>query len=92
MGVQVCLVVARQHLPRRLNGRNRHRARQCDYMGMLATVMNALALQSVLERCGFAYAGAVRYSDDDSVRALHSPARHSSYGKGADRSVCRRHR
>jgi uridylate kinase len=53
MGVQVCLVVGGGNIFRGVSiaaaGIERASA---DYMGMLATVMNALALQSVLERCG----------------------------------------
>ena len=53
MGVQICLVVGGGNIFRGVSiaasGIERATA---DYMGMLATVMNALALQSVLERCG----------------------------------------
>jgi uridylate kinase len=53
MGVQICLVVGGGNIFRGMSvaaaGLERASA---DYMGMLATVMNALALQSVLERCG----------------------------------------
>lgn len=53
LGVQVCLVVGGGNIFRGVSvaaaGIERASA---DYMGMLATVMNALALQSVLERCG----------------------------------------
>jgi uridylate kinase len=53
MGVQVCLVVGGGNIFRGVSsaGAGIERA-SADYMGMLATVMNALALQSVLERCG----------------------------------------
>ena len=53
MGVQVCLVVGGGNIFRGVNsvGGGLERA-TADYMGMLATVMNALALQSVLERWG----------------------------------------
>lgn len=40
------------HLPRRLRRNRRHGSRQADYIGMLATVMNALALQDAFERHG----------------------------------------
>ena len=43
----------RQHLPRRLRAPPRGMDRaQADYMGMLATVMNALAMQIALEKLG----------------------------------------
>jgi uridylate kinase len=53
MGVQVCLVVGGGNIFRGVSiaAAGIERATG-DYMGMLATVMNALALQSVLERCG----------------------------------------
>lgn len=53
MGVQICLVVGGGNIYRGLmaaeGGMDRARA---DYMGMLATVMNALALQTAIERAG----------------------------------------
>jgi len=53
MGVQICLVVGGGNIYRGLmaseSGMDRARA---DYMGMLATVMNALALQTAIERAG----------------------------------------
>ena len=53
MGVQVCLVVGGGNIfrgvSRAAQGIERATA---DYMGMLATVMNSLALQSTLERSG----------------------------------------
>lgn len=54
-GAQICLVVGAGNIYRGLMaaeaGMDRARA---DYMGMLATVMNALALQTALEREGIA--------------------------------------
>jgi uridylate kinase len=53
MGVQVCLVVGGGNIFRGVSGAAGGMDRaQADYMGMLATVMNALGLQSVLERRG----------------------------------------
>ena len=53
MGVQVSLVVGGGNIFRGISpaASNMERA-NADYMGMLATVINALALQSVLERAG----------------------------------------
>ncbi|MCE2993581.1 MAG: UMP kinase [Candidatus Jidaibacter sp.] len=53
MGVEVCVVVGGGNLCRgaTLSQMGIERA-SADYMGMLATVMNALALQSVLESLG----------------------------------------
>ncbi len=52
-GVQVCLVIGGGNIFRGLSmaGKGMERA-SADYMGMLATVMNALAMQSALERIG----------------------------------------
>jgi uridylate kinase len=52
MGVQVSLVIGGGNIFRGLSGAARGMERaQADYMGMLATVMNALGMQSALERC-----------------------------------------
>jgi len=52
-GVQVCLVVGGGNIFRGVSGAAAGMDRaQADYMGMLATIMNALGLQSVLERYG----------------------------------------
>jgi len=52
-GVQVCLVIGGGNIFRGLSmaGKGMERA-SADYMGMLATVMNALAMQSALEKLG----------------------------------------
>ena len=46
-----------------------------DYMGMLATVLNALALQDALEKVGAVTRGAVGDRDLRGRRALHPPPR-----------------
>lgn len=52
-GVQVCLVVGGGNIFRGVNGEKIGiEPATADYMGMLATVMNALALQSALEKIG----------------------------------------
>ena len=53
-----------------------------DYMGMLATVMNALAMQAALERVGPAQPGPVGHPHDHCLRALYPPPRHPAHGKG----------
>jgi len=52
-GVQLCLVIGGGNIFRGLSmaGKGMERA-SADYMGMLATVMNALAMQSALEKAG----------------------------------------
>jgi uridylate kinase len=52
-GIELCLVIGGGNIFRGLTGAARGMDRvSADYMGMLATVMNALALQSALERIG----------------------------------------
>ncbi|MFQ3622515.1 MAG: UMP kinase [Acetobacteraceae bacterium] len=53
LGVQVCLVIGGGNIFRGVSGAavGMERA-SADYMGMLATVLNALALQNALERLG----------------------------------------
>ncbi|HEX7391019.1 MAG TPA: UMP kinase [Acidiphilium sp.] len=51
LGVQVCLVIGGGNIFRGVSGAAEGMDRaQADYMGMLATVMNALAMQSALEK------------------------------------------
>ena len=53
LGVQVCLVIGGGNIFRGVSGAARGMERaSADYMGMLATVINALAMQSALERRG----------------------------------------
>jgi len=53
MGVEVCLVIGGGNIFRGVSGAATGMDRaQADYMGMLATVMNALAMQNALEQRG----------------------------------------
>jgi uridylate kinase len=53
LGVQVCLVIGGGNIFRGVSGAASGMDRaQADYMGMLATVMNALGMQSALEKKG----------------------------------------
>ncbi|MCB6177496.1 UMP kinase [Rhodobacter sp. Har01] len=53
MGVEVCMVIGGGNIFRGLQGSAQGMERTtADYMGMLATVMNALAMQSALEAIG----------------------------------------
>ena len=53
LGVQLCLVIGGGNIFRGLSGAAKGMDRtSADYMGMLATVMNALAMQNALERHG----------------------------------------
>ena len=52
-GLQICLVIGGGNIFRGMAGAARGMDRaQADYMGMLATVMNALAMQNALEQIG----------------------------------------
>jgi uridylate kinase len=52
-GLQLCLVIGGGNIFRGMSGAAKGMDRaQADYMGMLATVMNALAMQSALEQIG----------------------------------------
>src|SRR5512142_2186333 len=52
-GTQVCMVIGGGNIFRGLSGAAKGIDRAtADYMGMLATVMNALAMQAALERAG----------------------------------------
>ena len=53
LGIQICLVIGGGNIFRGLAGSAQGMERaQADYMGMLATVMNALGMQSALEGLG----------------------------------------
>jgi len=53
MGVEICMVIGGGNIFRGLHGSAQGMERTtADYMGMLATVMNALAMQSALEGLG----------------------------------------
>ena len=53
MGVEICMVIGGGNIFRGLAGSAQGMERTtADYMGMLATVMNALAMQSALEQLG----------------------------------------
>ncbi len=53
MGVEICMVIGGGNIFRGLQGSAQGMERtQADYMGMLATVMNALAMQTALEEQG----------------------------------------
>ncbi|MGR3491326.1 MAG: uridine monophosphate kinase, partial [Shimia sp.] len=53
MGVEVCMVIGGGNIFRGLSGAAQGMERTtADYMGMLATVMNALAMQAALEDLG----------------------------------------
>ena len=94
MGVQVCLVIGGGNIFRGVVGARPRAwsAPAADYMGMLATVINALAMQSALERHGRADPCAVGHPDGHGLRALYPPPRHPPHGEGPGGDLRRRHR
>jgi uridylate kinase len=53
LGVAICLVIGGGNIYRGVSGAAAGMERaSADYMGMLATVINSLAMQNALERCG----------------------------------------
>ena len=93
LGVQVAIVIGGGNLFRGAGlaraGMDRVTA---DQMGMLATVMNALALQDALEHLGGKGPRSVRDPHQRGLRGLHPPPRHPSPREGTQRHLCRRHR
>lgn len=82
MGGQVCLVIGGGNIFRGVAGAASGMDRvKADYMGMLATVMNAVAIGNALEQCGgnsvvfsaiAAEIGARRFDRDEAVRELEA--------------------
>ena len=62
------------------------------YMGMLATVLNGLALQDALESLQLRDPPADRHPHGERGRAVHPPPLHPPPGEGAHRHPGRRHR
>ena len=93
VGAQVCLVIGGGNIFRGLAGAAKGIDRAtADYMGMLATVMNALAMQAALERAGLPTRVQSAIPMMTRLRALYPPPRDPAYGKGPGRHICRRHR
>ena len=68
-GIQVCVVVGGGNIFRGISGAAAGMERaSADYVGMLATVMNALTMQHALEENRCDNARAVRHSDVDRMR------------------------
>jgi hypothetical protein len=64
---------------------------QADYMGMLATVINALAVQDLLENKGVRHQGHDRDPHGGDRGAVHPPARAPAHGEGARGALRGRH-
>ena len=92
-GVEVAIVVGAGNIYRGLEAAAAGMDRATgDYMGMLATVLNALTLQDALERHRRAHAGDVGDRRQGGRRALHPPPRDAPPREGPGRDLRRRHR
>ena len=73
-GLEICLVIGGGNIFRGMAGAAKGMDRaQADYMGMLATVMNALAMQNALEQLGVPHPRPVRRGDGQGVRTGDPP-------------------
>ena len=90
-GVQLAIVVGGGNIFRGVSGATDGMDRaQADYIGMLATVMNALALQDAFER----HASSAACKAPSTCRkcpSLHPPPRHPPHGEGPRGHPGRRH-
>ena len=92
-GVEIAIVVGGGNIFRGLKAASAGMDRaQADYMGMLATIMNALALQDALERARRLHARDERHRDAAGRRALHPSPRDPPHGEGPRRHLRRGHR
>ena len=90
LGVQVAIVVGGGNIWRGRSGVGMDRS-TADYMGMLATVINALAMQDALEKKGMQ----TRVQTAIEMRgggALYPEKGNPSSGERKSRNICRRHR
>ena len=89
--VEVAIVVGAGNIYRGLEGAAKGMDRAtADYMGMLATVLNALTLQDALEKVGVRHPGPLGDGRHRGGRALHPPPGDPPPGEGARRSSSRR--
>ena len=90
-GTQMAVVVGGGNIFRGLKGAAAGMERAtADYMGMLATVMNAIALQDALERQDGPVSGANSHHHAGAGGALHPPPCHATPGEGACGDLRRR--
>ena len=87
-GVEVAIVVGAGNIYRGLEAAASGMDRATgDYMGMMATVLNALTLQDALEKIGAAHPGAIGDRRQGGRRALHPPPRDAPPGEGPGRDL-----
>ena len=91
-GVEVAIVVGAGNIYRGMQGAAAGMDRAtADYMGMLATVLNALPLQDALEKIGTNTRVQSALGDLGGRRALHPPPRDAPPGEGPRGDLRRRH-
>ena len=93
LGIEVVIVIGGGNIFRGLGGEANGGIERAtgDYMGMLATIINSLALQDALEKLGVGNAGANRDHHGAGGRDLHSPPGDAPFGKGPCGDLWRRH-
>ena len=83
LGVEIAAVVGGGNIFRGVSDNAQGMDRvSADHMGMLATVINALALQDALERAGVFTRVLSAIEMQRGRRALHPPPRHAPHGEG----------
>ena len=91
LGVQVAIVIGGGNIYRGMNEAETGIERaHGDYMGMLATVINGMALQAGLERVGVYTRLAKCYKDGADCRTIYPPKGHPSCGKRQGGDIWRR--
>ena len=92
-GAEIAVVVGGGNIFRGLSGAAKGMDRAtADYMGMLATVMNALAFQNALEKHKVPARVMSAIPDADGVRSLRPPQGLASHVEGPGGDLRRRHR
>tara|TARA_B100000315_G_scaffold31946_1_gene26973 strand:- start:421 stop:915 length:495 start_codon:yes stop_codon:yes gene_type:complete len=82
LGVGVGLIIGAGNIFRGIQAASKGMDRVTgDYLGMLATIMNAISLQDALEKAGCETQNSVRHQCGSNRRTLYSEARHPSPGK-----------
>ena len=93
LGVQTSIVIGGGNIWRGLAASHRGMDRTtADYMGMLATVINGMALQSQLEQIGVAHARANSDRDEKRGGAFYFSPRHPASRAGTRGDLRRWHR
>ena len=93
LGVEVAVVVGGGNIVRGVEVSSRGVSRPTgDTMGMLATIMNCLALEAAIERKGTPARDAVGVRDARDLRAVHPRCNAQIPRRGANRPARRRNR